>query len=351
MLFVECTGTPYEIGHQHGTAARTEIERCISFYAGLFQTNCKQTWPQVHQHASKFERHAKETWPAFHEEMRGIADGAGRELLDIVALNVRTEINFGLFSDGCTALAWQTSNLQAPRSQYMPRSWLAQNWDWMTEQKQNLIITKITQANKPTIIQVTEAGIIGKIGFNSSGLGTLLNAIKVHGVDSTRLPVHFGLRMALESNSVDEAVSKLETHGMASSAHILIADSNISLGLEFTKSTFAHCVPDSAGRIVHANHLLLEHPGETDTVWLKDSLTRVCTMTDNANKLNEQPSWEDVSRLFEDEQNCPASICRIQTKETGSETLFNIVMDLKSKTAVVRLGRPTRVEETIELAL
>jgi isopenicillin-N N-acyltransferase-like protein len=51
--------------------------------------------------------------------MQGIADGSGTELLDIVALNVRTEINFGLFSDGCTALAWHTEK----------RAWLAQNWD------------------------------------------------------------------------------------------------------------------------------------------------------------------------------------------------------------------------------
>jgi len=219
----------------------------------------------------------------------------------------------------------------------------------MTVQKQNLIITKITQANKPTIVQVTEAGIIGKIGFNSSGVGTLLNAIKVHGVDSTRLPVHFGLRMALESNSVEEAVQKLESYGMASSAHILIADANTSLGLEFTKSTFAHCIPDSAGRVVHANHLLLEHPGETDTVWLKDSLTRVRTMAQNVGILKSEAGWESVSALFEDEQNLPGAICRCE--ETGSGTLFNIVMDLKAKKGVVRLGRPTEVEERIELEL
>jgi isopenicillin-N N-acyltransferase-like protein len=221
----------------------------------------------------------------------------------------------------------------------------------MTEQKQNLIITKITQANKPTIVQVTEAGIIGKIGFNSAGVGTLLNAIKVHGVDSTRLPVHFGLRMALESRSVDEAMKKLETYGMAASAHILLADPTTSLGLEFTKSTFAHCVPDSAGRVIHANHLLLEHPGETDTVWLKDSLTRVRTMAENVGKLEKYAGREEFSKLFEDEQNSPGAICRTETKDTGSGTLFNIVMDLKSKKAVVRLGRPTEVEESIRLQL
>ena len=40
-------------------------------------------------------------------------------LSDIIALNVRTEINFGLFSDGCTALSWLQEDL----------SILAQNWD------------------------------------------------------------------------------------------------------------------------------------------------------------------------------------------------------------------------------
>jgi isopenicillin-N N-acyltransferase-like protein len=273
--------------------------------------------------------------------MRGIADGAARDILDIVALNVRTEINFGLFSDGCTALAWHTEK----------HAWLGQNWDWMTKQKENLIITKITQSNKPTIIQVTEAGIIGKIGFNSSGVGTLLNAIKVHGVDPNRLPVHFGLRMALESTSVNEAVQKLESYGMAASAHILMADTTTSLGLEFTKSTFAHCMPDSSSRVIHANHLLLDHPGETDTVWLKDSLTRVRTMAENAGKLGSEADWNQIGTLFEDEQNAPGAICRTETEATGSATLFNIVMDLKARKAVVRLGRPTEVEERIELGL
>jgi isopenicillin-N N-acyltransferase-like protein len=341
MLFVECKGTPYEIGFQHGQAAKVQIDRCVAFYTKLFLKNCKIEWPQVLQHASKFEQQAKSKWPAYHEEIQGIADGAGKQLLDIIAINVRTEINFGLFSDGCTALSWQTEK----------RSWLGQNWDWMTEQKQNLIITKITQANKPTIVQVTEAGIIGKIGFNSAGVGTLFNAIRVHGADSTRLPAHFGLRMALESTSVADAVQRLEGCGMASSAHILLGDPSTSLGLEFTKSTFAHCEPDAAGRVVHANHLLKKHPGETDTVWLKDSLTRVPTMTSNAGSLDTEPSWESVSKLFEDEQNSPGSICRTETKETGSATLFNIVMDLKSKKAIVRLGRPTEVEETVELQL
>jgi isopenicillin-N N-acyltransferase-like protein len=95
------------------------VGRCVDFYAGLFQKNCKLSWPQVRDHASSYETHIRSAWPEYHEEMRGIADGSGKDLLDIVALNVRTEINFGQFSDGCTALAWKTEK----------RSFLGQNWD------------------------------------------------------------------------------------------------------------------------------------------------------------------------------------------------------------------------------
>jgi isopenicillin-N N-acyltransferase-like protein len=223
----------------------------------------------------------------------------------------------------------------------------------MTAQKENLIITKIIQDGKPTIQQITEAGIIGKIGLNSAGVGTCLNAIRMRGMDPTRTPVHFGLRTALESNSALEAIAKLEASGMASSAHILIADPTTAVGLEFTKSTFAKCLPNALNQIVHANHMLLEHPGEVDTIWLKDSLARVDTMRENAEKLGKdghEPSWEKVSGLFEDERNYPCSICREETPGSGSATLFNIVMDLKNRKAVVRMGRPVSAEETVTLS-
>ena len=52
----------------------------------------------------------------------GIAKGAKVHIADIIAINVRTEITFGLFSDGCTALSWHTEK----------RAWLGQNWDVRT---------------------------------------------------------------------------------------------------------------------------------------------------------------------------------------------------------------------------
>jgi isopenicillin-N N-acyltransferase-like protein len=201
---------------------------------------------------------------------------------------------------------------------------------------------------------VTEAGIIGKIGFNSCGVGTCLNAIRILGVDETRLPVHLGLRLALESNTAAEAVEKLRTCGMASSAHVLIADSSTAYGCEFSVETFETLLPDAHHRVVHSNHMLLEHKGVVDMAWLKDSFPRVERISELSNRLVDtggDPSWMDFSKLFEDEAGLPTAICRKQEGPSTIATLFNIITDLQSRTAVVRVGRPCQPDETINLSL
>ncbi len=57
---------------QHGTAAKTHIERCIEFYASLFQETSKLDWPEVQDIAGSFSEHIKKTWPEYHEEMQGM---------------------------------------------------------------------------------------------------------------------------------------------------------------------------------------------------------------------------------------------------------------------------------------
>ncbi|KAF2095120.1 peptidase C45 acyl-coenzyme A:6-aminopenicillanic acid acyl-transferas-like protein [Rhizodiscina lignyota] len=343
MLSVDCTGTPYEIGYKHGSAAKVEVERCIDFYAKLFVKNSKQSWPQVQETARSFGETIKSQWPQYYEEIQGIAEGAERDILDIVALNVRTEIAFGQFSDGCTSVSWHGEK----------RAWLGQNWDWMPEQKKNLIILRVkSNDGRPSFAMITEAGIIGKIGFNERGVGVCLNAIRARGCDASRLPVHLGLRMALESQSAKEATDKMEAIGMASSAHILIADENEGIGFEFTATTFARLPMDLNDCVIHSNHLLAPHPDVYEPGWLKDSPLRVATMGELTQKLKtkvEEPSWEEFSKLFEDETHYPAAICRKYEGESGSESLFNIVMELKSKKGVVKLGRPIHPEETVVL--
>jgi isopenicillin-N N-acyltransferase like protein len=222
----------------------------------------------------------------------------------------------------------------------------------MEEQKPNIIVLSIYQDSLPTIKMVTEAGILGKIGLNSAGVGVCFNAIRAKGLDSSRMPVHLGLRAVLESATANEAVRKLEEAGMAASAHMLIGDaSGAATGLEFTSATFAKLSKNDLGVIVHSNHLLLEHKGMKEPFWIEDSPKRFDRMTElTENFHGKSPNLVEFGALFKDQMGYPAAICRTQEGVSKSATLFNIVMDLKSRKAVVKLGKPCAVEQVLKLS-
>ncbi|EME84749.1 uncharacterized protein MYCFIDRAFT_187638 [Pseudocercospora fijiensis CIRAD86] len=335
-------GTPHEIGLTHGHAASKPIARSIAFYTWMFSTTAKLSWPEVRNLASDFEPVIRKKWPEYLEEMSGIAEGAGVALEDIIAINVRTKITFGLYdergSDGCTALSWKTGGEGAIGS------WLAQNWDWNPRQQENLIQLTIEQEGKPTIKMMTEAGLIGKIGINSEGVGVCLNAIKARGMDPTRLPCHLGLRMVLESRSRDEAVAKLEKFGIASACHMLVADGESGgIGLEWSSVEVRKVVQNSKGQVFHSNHWLEKHEGVgQDTNWLEDSGYRVKRIEELCGLIKDQEVGRDVlfEKVFKDVGNWPGAICRSAEGKSMSATLFNIIMDLKEKKAYVSVGRP-----------
>lgn len=224
---------------------------------------------------------------------------------------------------------------------------------WMEAQKENLILMTIRQPGFPTIKMVTEAGIIGKIGMNSLGVGVCFNAIRAKGVDMSHLPVHLGLRKVLESASAEEAVQTLEKTGMAASGHFLIADAKGSIGLEFTHNTFARLATDGHGRVYHTNHLLGTHPGVYEPPFFKSSEYRYVRIKELTAELdgqgNGEPSRETFSRLFKDHGNFPNGICGHRDGSVDHATLFRIVMDLKTREAVVTVGVPCRAEEEVVL--
>lgn len=194
---------------------------------------------------------------------------------------------------------------------------------------------------------VTEAGLIGKIGLNSEGVGVCLNAIKAKGVDAERLPVHLALRMALESPSAEQAVQQLQEFGVASSAHILVADATVAFGLEVSATSVQKIDADGMGRLTHANHFKLQHPGVVDARLLEDSECREERLLEITNGLREL-SREVIFDAFRDDAGAPSAICRQQTGLSELATLFNIIMNLRNRTADVSLGRPSDVEERIQ---
>ncbi|CAH0047421.1 unnamed protein product [Clonostachys solani] len=355
MIEVRCSGTPFEIGYQHGSAARDKVEGSLAFYRDLFQSSCRLDWASVLQEAAKYVEFLRRDCPRYYEEIEGIAKGADVDILDIVALNVRTEINFGLFttdqslpvqSDGCTSVAYKNKTGDVL---------LAQNWDWQKEQAVNLFVCHISQpdTNLPDISMVTEGGVIGKIGFNSSGVGVCLNAIRARGVNVSRYPIHVALRKALESGSARAAADAIELIGTAGSGHILVSDQSEALGLECTSVGIKELQLNNEGTLVHTNHLLLDHAGVEEVPWLVDSPRRLDRFNQLITNAVASTAFDKDSlfELFKDESGYPSSINRSQTESCKSETLFNIIMDLAARKGTVSVGRPTEQSQRIEIAL
>ncbi|KAI9695476.1 MAG: hypothetical protein M1820_008578 [Bogoriella megaspora] len=350
MLQVYCTGPPFEIGYTHGRAASAQIQSGLQFYQSLFEKQCRLNWNQVCDTALKFLPFLESRHPDLVEEMKGVASGAGVPFPSILALNVRTEIAYGMFqSDGCTALSWKTGDA----------SFLAQNWDWQHEQKENLVSLRIQRRSDdesdaaPSIHMITEAGIIGKIGMNAKGVGTCLNAIRARGVRFDALPCHLALRRCLEARSRDEAVKVLEGEAVASACHILVADAvGGGMGLECSAHDVMKVVSDK-GIVTHTNHYILPHNKNVveQGAW-KDSpvrLARVQELLADRIMKSEGPSEGAITEILRDEQNFPTSINRHETEDSTVATLFTIVMDLKRGFANVTLGRPTDIEDSVQL--
>ncbi|KAI1343659.1 peptidase C45 acyl-coenzyme A:6-aminopenicillanic acid acyl-transferase-like protein [Xylariaceae sp. FL0016] len=362
MLEIHCSGTPHEIGVTHGVLAKTQIDGSINFYGSLFERTCSLSWPQVVHEASRYAAPLEKLRPRYLEEIRGIAEGANLPFLDILALNVRTEIAFGLFSnaardaadipsDGCTSLGWRTGGGDKAAS------FLGQNWDWMVEQGANLVVCHVARQQQragaeellPAFSMVTEAGIIGKIGFNEAGVGCCLNAIKCRGVDPSKLPIHFALRTVLESRSRAEAVAAIKEAGVAGSGHILVGDASGSTGLECTHRWVKEVPVDEAGRVCHTNHLLLDKSDVDEPPWLADSPDRLARIRALTAAIPD-PTVDALLGVFRDTEGYPASINRKQTGGSEAETLFTIVMDLTNRSGRVGFGRPTEAQDQVTLA-
>ncbi|KXH24929.1 isopenicillin-N N-acyltransferase [Colletotrichum simmondsii] len=362
MIDITVAGTHREIGLAVGHQAAKQVAGSIAFYRHFFKDFSGLEWSAVQTKTREFVPNLKAKFPSYYEEIEGIAEGAAVDVLDVVALNIRSEIAFGLFEteptrptsnesvemavDGCTALGWKTPE---------GSTFLSQNWDWKNEQKPNLIIVRAKPhggpgVELPAFQMITEAGIIGKIGFNEHGVGCLLNGIRAKGVNSERMPTHFALRTILESRSKREALEKIKSVGLAGSSHILLGDHSGPTGLECTSTGFRELPADENGRVVHANNLILDHDGVLEPLWLVDSPKRTARMRELATlDVGENAGFKSLLELFKDEQNFPSSINRKQIGKNDSGTLFNVVFDLTERKGIISIGRTTEIEEQIEI--
>jgi isopenicillin-N N-acyltransferase like protein len=333
----------FERGVQHGTVARDQVRVSLDTYRRLFTDFVGVEWSEALALGEAYADSIAAFDPDLLEEIRGIAAGSENDVAAILTLNARSEIALGpRMIDGCTAIAAFGAATASGRTI------LCQNWDWRGSQRDAFVALSIEQEEKPTITMLTEAGIVGKIGFNDQGLGVCLNAIITDELRPDGTPLHVVLRGILESRNLGEAIQTVADASIASAANFLVAQDGVgAVDIEAVPSRIDVLLPEE-GVLAHTNHLegrRLTHVVDLAMNVLPDSYPRLARARELSARQHGELDVEAMQDILRDHANEPDGICRHEDLVGDPEgkrlqSVFSVIMDLTERSLSLTDGPP-----------
>lgn len=251
---------PFERGKRFGTHAAREIHSTVESYlrffaddAGLNLDDVRRCGRDVGERVGDFRSHLA-------EEAEGIAAGSGIDAEVVFAINARTELLCGGRIAGAPGEC-STVGVVHPDGN---AALLAQNWDFHPSVAANRVIWTVRH-EKGSFTGMTEAGILAKLGVNSSGLAVGINFLSTT-QDTGRggVPIHVLLRAILqECQDVAEAASLLRRTAVTASVCISVAGRQSTGSDKVAVSSFElwpggveRVHAGDIGGIAHANHFI-----------------------------------------------------------------------------------------------
>ncbi|WP_308017313.1 C45 family peptidase [Streptomyces griseus] len=285
------SGSPRERGRQYGEAVRPRLHAALGYYEEAFGRSAGLTWDQVTARAARWLEPVTAYAPHLVEEMRGIADGAGTGLLDVLALNARGEVIYDksfaeIAADGAGERPAEEEPAEGCTSfaAYGPASgdghvYAGQNWDWRAGVADTVVMIRIVQPPRPTLIMQVEAGQIGRQGANSAGIAFNANGLGGRFDDRIGLPQTVVRRTVLDQDNIADALDVLcRTRAHIASNALLTCREGFAIDLETTPAGHGWMYPTD-GLLVHGNHYQAGIPAPLAAAGYRpmssDSLVRV----------------------------------------------------------------------------
>ncbi|MFJ8926422.1 C45 family autoproteolytic acyltransferase/hydrolase [Streptomyces sp. NPDC102364] len=323
---IDISGTPLERGRQYGEAVRPQLHAAIGYYEQAFGQSAGLTWDRVTARAARWLEPVRDYAPELLDEMRGIADGAGVDVLDVLALNARGEVIYDRsFKDmgaseesqepeepaeGCTSFA---AYGEASGDGHV---WAGQNWDWRAGVADTVVMIRIEQPPKPTVIMQVEAGQIGRQGANSAGIALNANGLGGRFNDAIGLPQTVIRRSVLDTHTVTDALDILcRTRAHIASNALLTCREGFAVDLETTPASIGWMHP-ADGLLVHGNHYQAGVPAALAADYRpmsSDSLLRVPRAEQGLAALRGSTGADESRKLIKqamsDHLGLPESLC------------------------------------------
>lgn len=254
---IDLSGSPSERGRAFGNLRRAQIHAWLDdwlaslalagisdprAYAGRFIRDTG-FMPTVEAYASDIL-----------DELRAMAVGAGIPFDLLLAGQLMDEewvyrkaTRGSPLGDKCSSFAIRAAS---------NRMWIGQNMDLdaFTDGHQ-LIVQSSADGSRPATLVFTVGGLIALLGVNARRIAVCVNNLSQLPTSTRGLPVAFVIRKALQSNTLDEAVSFIKSVPHAVGQHYLMADTSNIRSLE---ASAAGVQEFSAGsyHVLHTNHPL-----------------------------------------------------------------------------------------------
>ena len=351
---IEVSGPPLERGRQHGEQAREQIERSIAWYSRQFAETASLGWDEVCASAPRWEPLVEAYLPEALEEIRGIAEGAGVAYEEILALNGRGELSAGNpfaddAEDGCSSFAI-TDEGSGDGHVYC-----GQNWDWRSAILDTVVMLRIEQPGKPTVVMQTEAGQVGRQGANSAGIGLNANGLGARFGSRVGLPQPYIRRKILDSWDMQGALEAVFESRQSLCTNLLLTHRDgFAIDLETTPGRHGWGYPQD-GVLVHTNHFRYFVPKQIEGTYRyfsPDSLYRAERIERVLARAREATTGESMRALIgealSDHFGAPDSVCNHPNPADEwwdqNETVASSIVDLTTGEYWIAHGPPCENE-------
>lgn len=351
---LDLSGSRYERGATHGAEMAEEIARNVDVYLGFFEERGVGPADAL-AFANDAVGRIETDHPGYAEEIRGVAAGSDCSVEEVALINVRYEVLYGAYGDGgddteavrqrpvpdgCTSFAVQ------PERSADGHTYLGQNWDWLPAVE--TLFTRVSQADAPDFLVLTEAGMVGgKFGLNEAGVGLAVNglATPADGEHPERTPTHVRARQLFDAERLDQAFAPIVGSPRPGSRNWLVAGaSGDVVDFETTPDDVFYQYPED-GLITHANHF--EAAGVESLVEKESphSLVRARRLRRLLDR-HERVGVPDLKAALRDDTGRPMGICRYAAEDDSGDTQAafhtktSIIMDLDARRLAATDGPP-----------
>lgn len=318
---IKLTGSDDEMGAAYGDQAGELIRQAVALYKTVFAN------VPAGQLADKINIHCQQIrtlTPHLARQIEATAASAKLDAKWLYMVNARSEL-LTLSIPECTAIA-------APRHGVM-----AQNWDFVPQMQDLNVVLEIELENGLKVATLTEAGMVGKIGLNSAGIGVCLNML-LSKADVSGLPIHILLRWLMEANSKAEVQTRIAAAGADRVGNVLIGSHEgwgINVEYDGPQSNRTELGDEP---FIHTNHLVDNAPLDSD--FYRNSVSRYQQAQLGSRALNTL-NTRALDRLLSDRSNehDPVHVPHRTIDGMQFGTLYTVLMDLAERTFFVRKGQ------------